>query len=197
MEQVFNEIGRLIRDQTEIIGVTMIDFKELAKRSTSLLCSRAYQITHAETYIFSDSVPCVGKVGDEPIEVWKNKIRWYLENNHLKDLNRIDGKPTEFEWKIFTGFTTLDFLEKIQDLMEDQKCEPEQFNDRIILMSMYNDIAWGETQKCVNTIQRQLRIMLADSLAVVGLSWNLDQKRSGTEPTLVNPTDPGTKLQNK
>ena len=29
LEQLFNETGRLIRDQTKIIGVTMIDFKEL------------------------------------------------------------------------------------------------------------------------------------------------------------------------
>ena len=29
MEQLFNETGRLIRDQTEITGVTTIDFKEL------------------------------------------------------------------------------------------------------------------------------------------------------------------------
>ena len=52
------------------------------------------------------------------------------------------------------------------------------------------------TKKDVNTTHRQLRIMLAHSLAVVGLSWGLDQKRNGTELTLLNPTDPGTKLQN-
>ena len=28
-----------------------------------LLCSRAYQITNAKTYIFTDSVLCVGKNG--------------------------------------------------------------------------------------------------------------------------------------
>ena len=38
---------------------------------------------------------------DEPNEAWKNRIKWYFENDHLKDLNRIDGKPTEFEWNMF------------------------------------------------------------------------------------------------
>ena len=33
--------------------------------------------------------------------------------------------------------------------------------------------------------------MLADSLAVVGHSWDLGQKRNGREPTLINRTDPG------
>ena len=50
-----------------------------------------------------------------------------------------------------------------------------------------------ETQKDVNASHRQLRILLAKSLAVIGLSWGLDHKRNGTVPTLTNPTDPGTK----
>ena len=35
--------------------------------------------------------------------------------------------------------------------MTDRQCEPEQFNDRLIFMSMYNDIVWeekGNTEKC-------------------------------------------------
>ena len=104
--------------------------------------------------------------------------------------------PTEFEWKIFQGITTLGLLEKIQCQMRDLQCEPEHFKDRIIFMSMYNDIAWreeGNTERCEYT--SQLRITLANSLAVIDLSWGLDQRRNGAEPTLTNPTDPGTKLQ--
>ena len=52
-----------------------------------------------------------------------------------------------------------------------------------------------ETKKDVNIIHRQLRILLANSLAVVGLSYCLDQKRNGTEPTPTNPTDPGSEWQ--
>ena len=58
--------------------------------------------------------------------------------------NRIDGMPTEFEWNTFQGFTTLGLLEQIQKLIEDFKCESEHFKGRIIFMSMYNDIVWGE-----------------------------------------------------
>ena len=76
--------------------------------------------------------------------------------------------------------------------------EPEHFKDRIIFMSMCTTtLHWEkkEIQKDVSAIHRQLRIMLANSLAVIGLSWGLGQKRNGTEPTPTNPTDPGTKLQ--
>ena len=62
-----------------------------------MLCSRVYQITNAKTYIFSDSVICVRKMGDNLVATWKSKIKWYSENNHFKELNRIDGMPTEFE----------------------------------------------------------------------------------------------------
>ena len=47
----------------------------------------------------------------------------------------------------------------------------------------------------VNTIHRQLRNMLENALAVIGLSWGLDQKRNGTELTPTNASDPGTEWQ--
>ena len=50
----------------------------------------------------------------------------------------------EFEWKIFPGFTTFGLLKQIQKIMEDRQCEPEQFDDRIIFKSMFNDIVRGE-----------------------------------------------------
>ena len=66
-------------------------------------------------------------------------------------------------------------------------------------MSMYNDIVWREegNSKRVNIIHPLLRIMLADFIAVVGCSWDLDQKRNGTERALINLTESGTELVNK
>ena len=53
---------------------------------------KAYQITNTKTYVFSDSVLCVGKLGDDPFAIWKSKIKWYSENNHVKD--NADGVPS-------------------------------------------------------------------------------------------------------
>ena len=33
----------------------------------------------------------MGKVGEDLIATWKSKIKWYSENNHFKEMNRIDG----------------------------------------------------------------------------------------------------------
>ena len=53
---------------------------------------------------------------------------------------------------IFPGFTTLEILNKIQNMMAALKCEPEQFQGRIIFMSMFNDIVWrtpGNEDNCM------------------------------------------------
>ena len=44
----------------------------------------------------------------------------------MKDLSRTDGEPMEFEWKVFSGFTTLGILEEIQHFMKEIQCEPCQ-----------------------------------------------------------------------
>ena len=64
----------------------------------------------------------------------------YFENNHLKDVNRIDGVRV---------------LTQIQEFMKELKCDPEQFNERIIFMSMFNDIVWGaqgNEEKCKSNV---------------------------------------------
>ena len=159
-------------------NLTTIDYKELTWSATSLICEKAFEITNAKTYVFADSVLCLGSMRDEPIEAWKKKMKWFSENNHFKELNRIDGMQTESEWKIFPGFTKLHILEEIQKFMKELQCEPEQFNDRIIFMSCTTTLHGKnkETQKSVKIIQLQLRIMLADFRAVFGRSWDLDQK---------------------
>ena len=57
-------------------------------------------------------------------------------------LDTIDGEPMEFEWNIFPEFTTLEFVREVQKFMN-KMSEPEQFQGRIIFMSMFNDIIWG------------------------------------------------------
>ena len=142
VKQLFQVTENLIRDQTENSGLTTIDYEQPTWSSTTLPCDKAIEITNAKTYVFSDSVLCLGSISDQPIEAWTNKIKWYLETRYLRNLNRIDGEPMEFEWKIFQGFTTLGVLEEIQKMMTELQCEHEQFKGRIIFMSMFHDIVW-------------------------------------------------------
>ena len=46
-----------------------------------------------------------------------------IQTDFFSELNRIDGQPMEFEWKIFPGFTTVEILNEIQQMMTESKCE--------------------------------------------------------------------------
>ena len=57
----------------------------------------------------------------------------------------------EFEWKEFTGFTTLNILKEIQMDLARKNTEPENFKDRIIFMSVFNDIEWKKNdESCIS-----------------------------------------------
>ena len=66
---------KLIMDQTEINGLTTIDFKEPTWKSTTPPCDKAFEITNVSTYVFADSVLCLGSISYNSLEVWKNKIK--------------------------------------------------------------------------------------------------------------------------
>ena len=98
MGQLFNETGKQISEQKEITGVSTMKFKDATWMSTSLLCEKAYQITNAKAYVFSDSVLWVGKMGEDPIATWKIKIKWHPETSlQGYESNRwyADGVPVE------------------------------------------------------------------------------------------------------
>ena len=59
--QLISETGKLISDQNENTGVRTSDFQEATWMQTSLLREKTYRFTNAKTYVFSDSVLCVGK----------------------------------------------------------------------------------------------------------------------------------------
>ena len=104
----------------------------------------------------------------------------YSENDYVSELNRIDGQPMEFEWNMFPGFNTVGIFNKIHQMMEQLKCEAENFNGRIIIVNVRRHcVCKREMMNCVLIIQRYLKNMQKDFFAVIGLSWGLDPKRSG------------------
>ena len=70
--QLFRETGKLISEQKEVTGVSTTSFQRCHVDVDKAYCVRSL-ITNAKTYVFSDSVLCVGKMGDDPIATWKSK----------------------------------------------------------------------------------------------------------------------------
>ena len=58
------------------------------------------------------------------------------------------------------GLTSLEILQKTQKDMQDRNIEPEYFEDRIIFMSMFNDIEWtrrGNSEQCVSNSEKVMK----------------------------------------
>ena len=69
------------------------------------------------------------------------KLAWFKSSSRYRTLDTINGDPMEFEWNIFTGFTTLQLCNKVQEFLSKMSVEPEEFTGRILFMSMFNDIS--------------------------------------------------------
>ena len=107
-----------------------------------------------KVYVFSDSVLCLGRVLQHPDsnESWKNRIAGIKSVKSYRDYDGINGEPTEFEWNIFPGFTTVQLCGKINDLLSDLGQTPETFTGRILFMSMFNNISCdrkGNKDECL------------------------------------------------
>ena len=114
LKQLFNVTGKLIRDQKEIQGKSVINWQPQTWQKTTLHLDKAVQLSTAKTYVFSDSVLCMGRISENPVKAWKEKIDWFQFSLQYRELDRIDGEPMEFEWKKTPGFTALQILAEVQ-----------------------------------------------------------------------------------
>ena len=62
VKQLFRTTEKLINDQVEITGLSTIDWNQPMWRRSSLLCDRAVHIMKSKTYVFSESVLCLGGI---------------------------------------------------------------------------------------------------------------------------------------
>ena len=76
-----------------------------------------------------------------------------ISSPEYRELDNLGGEPFVFDWKIFPGRTTTQLLQEIQNLMVNElRIEPQNFEDCIMFISMYNDIdrtAKNNTSLCL------------------------------------------------
>ena len=86
------------------------------------------------TKVYDDSVLCLGRVHQYPKsnEAWKDRVGWITTSQSYRDYDGVNGEPTEFEWNIFQGFTTLQLCGKVTDLLSRLGEAPEIFTGRIL-----------------------------------------------------------------
>ena len=125
MKQMFDISEKLIVGQSdEICGVTPIDWEDSSWKQLSLVNDKeVISLSHAKVYVFSDSVPRLGKVNQNPTSntVWEEKLSWFWTQLMVSLWNSSGNKVQEFMIKMG---------------------DPSQFKGRIIFTSMFNDISW-------------------------------------------------------
>ena len=144
LKQMFDITAKLVSDQDEINCLDKIYWAKNSWRKLSLIGDETIiNLQRTKVYVFSDSLLCLGKILQHPDsnEAWKNRIAGVISVKSYRDYDGINGEPTEFEWNIFPGFTTLQLCGKINDLLSDLGQTPETFTGRILFMSMFNDIS--------------------------------------------------------
>ena len=155
LKQMFYVTAQLVNDQEEIHGLDKIHWGKNSWRRLSLIGDETViNLQRTKVYVFSDSVLCLGRILQHPEsnEAWKNRIAGVINEKSYRDYDGIKGEPTEFEWNVFPGFTTLQHCGKINDLLSDLGKTPETFTGRILFMSMFNDISCdrkGNKEECL------------------------------------------------
>ena len=144
LKKMFDITAKLVGEQEEINNVDKIHWEKRSWKHLSLIGDETViNLQRAKVYVFSDSVLCLGRVHQHPQsnKVWKERIGWIITDKSYRDYDGINGEPTEFEWNIFPGFTTLQLCGKVTDLLSRLGETPETFQGRILFMSMFNDIS--------------------------------------------------------
>ena len=155
LKHMFDIISKLVSEQDEINNLVNIQWGKNSWKQLSLIGDETViNLQRTKVYVFSDSVLCLGRIHQHPEsnEAWKKRIEGITTDKSYRDHDGINGEPSEFEWNIFPGFTTLQLCGKVNDPLSDLGEAPETFTGRIPLMSMFNDISSdtrGNKEECL------------------------------------------------
>ena len=134
-------------ENEQVFGITnKIDWGLSPWRSCTIVHDNIVKRLKAKVSVFSDSVPCLGsKFPEYPrsAKACAEKVGYFVSTPLFRELDNVTCELVVFEWKIFPGHTTLDPLQEVKELMKKElKIQPQNFEDRIIFMSMYSVIDW-------------------------------------------------------
>ena len=88
VKQWFDVTRKLVKEQKEIQGISVIDWQQSSWKRTTLLTDRAVRLSTAKTLVFSDSVLCTGRISENPVSAWKEKIDWFMNSSQCRELDR-------------------------------------------------------------------------------------------------------------
>ena len=113
-------------------------------------------LLHTKVYVFSDSVLCLGKANENPQSntAWEDRLTWF-KFTRIQSFGHNWWWPDGIRLEYCPGFTTLQLCIKVQELLLRLSVTLEKFPQRIIFMSMFNEISWvsEDNQECESSAQ--------------------------------------------
>ena len=105
------------------------------------------QLQHVKMWVLRDATT-----------IWESQVEEFKMSASYGESLEIDGEALEFEWLMFQGFSSLQVLQKIQNGVQGRNVEPEKYGERIIFLSMFNDIEWTRKRNEENCISNSDKV---------------------------------------
>ena len=123
------------------------------------------------------------------MQIEDGKIKWKIFNKLILTEIFLDlmENRLSFEWNIFLGLMSLEKLRKNQKDLQEQNIEPENLEDRVIFMSMFNDVVWtrrGNAEQCISNSEQIKNYTKKFHAGAFGHSLDLEAKRGVMEKSI-------------
>ena len=121
IQSFYSFTQKLILDHSEEIqNVNTIESASPSWTRSVLSHEQVIQWTKSKVCVYSDSFLCLGKMNqsEDGITKCEGQVEEFKMSLSYKEQLGIDGEQIEFEWHIRPGFSSLQILQKIQDVCE-------------------------------------------------------------------------------
>ena len=156
---VFNITRKLIKEHSEeILNVECLEYSSPSWTTSELANDQSIKWAKAEVCVYADSVVCWTQMKDTPgaTERWKGQVE------DLKSIRRTKTQWDSTENRLnSSGKCSQDvrhylfFARSRTTWRHKNIIMPEDFKDRIIFMSMFNDIEWKKNdEKCISNAKK-------------------------------------------
>ena len=131
----------------EILNVKWLESSSPSWTRSVLSHDQALKWAKAKVFVYSDSVLCLGMMHESKDGPLPTKKQWESMEKQLNSSG------------IFSqDFSSFPVLQEIQKGLARKNIKPEEFRDRIIFMSTFDDIDWTKTGKdgiCISNSESQ------------------------------------------
>ena len=126
------------------------DWNTYRRSKITLLNHPAAKLINMRVRLFSDSTLC-GVSNPDPSNNWATKLEDVWNEHGFVEKLTLAARDVRFIWHVLPCAPIVDTKEHFQNYLKGQS--PKYFDDKIIFMSMFSDIAWtkkGNTEKSLH-----------------------------------------------